>query len=87
MINLTQGHLTLYTAIKARGLSRGCADISKEELGLVTKDQWVEFCRAYHIWNGDLEDFDPNRPILGDYCVIDFVDHILMEEYVANRSL
>jgi hypothetical protein len=85
-MKLSNGHLALYEAIQRRGLSGGCSDISREELKLVTNDEWIEFCKSYHDWNGDPEDFDPKRPVLADFCVVDFVQELLITFYKEHNK-
>jgi hypothetical protein len=38
-----------------------------------TKEEKIAFCKEYHEWNGDPEDFDPNFLHLPDYAVMSFM--------------
>jgi hypothetical protein len=38
-----------------------------------THEEKVEFCRAYHDWNGDPEEFNPDHLHLPDFAVAEFL--------------
>jgi hypothetical protein len=77
-MKLNQKHLDLFEHILARGMSRGCSDLLDREIAMLTKEEWQEFGKAYHEWNGEPDDYDPNRVVVPDYGVVDFIKHTLI---------
>src|SRR5574337_345998 len=81
-MKLTDNLLTVYQMIKERGIGRICNDLNPEEEGLLSKDEWKEFLREYHNWNGDPEEFDERTNFSPmDWMVTGFVEHLLVESY------
>jgi hypothetical protein len=78
--------IELAKKIEERGIGRICNDLLPEELQMLSKEEWVNFARDYHEWNGDLEDFDPNRPVMFDFMVVSFVNHLLREQYKKTEE-
>lgn len=78
-MKLTENHIKLHKAISARGIGRICNDLLPEELSLLTKKEWVEFCQNYHQWNGDPDEFDANRPVMMDFMVMDYLNFLLYQ--------
>lgn len=82
MMELTANHLKLYISVRDRGVGRICNDLEPEEVQMLTPDQWVEFCKNYHEWNGDPQTFtERTNFVLMDFMVLDFVSHLLIENY------
>ncbi len=82
---LKSKHLELGKKIKARGIGRGCNDLLTEEIEMLNKSEWVEFCKAYHEWNGDIEEFDPKNPIMYDFMVVGFIEHLVIKHYESTK--
>lgn len=86
-MKLTENLLAVYDMIKDRGIGRICNDLNPEEEKLLTKDEWKEFLRHYHVWNGDSETFDERTNFMPmDWMVTGFVEH-LMKQSVRNSIL
>ena len=82
-MKLTKQHIELHAQILKRGIGKICNDLLPEEKNLLTKEQWVEFAGEYHKWNGDYEEFDSNRPVMFDFMVVDFINHLLINRQDA----
>lgn len=79
-MKLTDKHITLHKAILSREVGKICNDLLPEELSLLNKMEWQELCKNYHEWNGDLEEFVPTRPVMFDFMVVDYINHLLYEK-------
>lgn len=44
-----------------------------------TNQEKAEFCKGYHDWNGDPEEFDPDCLILPDYAAAEYIAHLLTQ--------
>lgn len=42
-----------------------------------SKEEWIEFVKEYHYYNGDSEAFDPNHLNLGDSAIMGFLAYKL----------
>ena len=42
-----------------------------------TTEEKIDFCRAYHHYNGDPENFDPNHLNIPDFAAMNFLAHML----------
>ena len=52
--------------------NHGCNNLP-EELLILDEEQWQELYKAYHEWNGDPEDYDPEQlGYLGDSMLMSF---------------
>jgi hypothetical protein len=83
-MKLTEQHLKLHKAIVKRGIGKCCNDLLPEEHQILSREQWIELCKNYHDWNGEPEEFDPNRPIMFDFMVVDFLNHIMYEKVLEK---
>ena len=45
-----------------------------------THKEKIEFCKGYHEWNGDPEEFSENRLYLPDFAVADYLAHLMIKE-------
>ena len=80
-MKLNKKHINLCNKIKNRGLSDGCSDLDGEEIGMLSQDEWDEFSKSYHEWNGDPEEFQEGRRMpLPDFAVLGFVWHLLTKD-------
>lgn len=80
-MKLTLKHLVLFNTISLRGIGRGCNDLEREEIALLTPDEWIEFAKAYHEWNGDPETFtERTHYILPDFAVEAYIRHLLIKD-------
>lgn len=84
MLNIK--YIELAKKIEERNIGRICNDLLPEELQMLSKEEWVNFARDYHEWNRDLENFDPNRPVMFDFMVVSFVNHLLREQYKKTEE-
>lgn len=50
-----------------------------------TLEQRKEFCIAYHNWNGDPEEFDPENLTLPDYAVASFLSDLILIDNKQKR--
>jgi hypothetical protein len=82
-MKLTKNYLDLYKSINQRGIGRICNDLERREVNMLTQDQWKEFCKAYHDWNGDPETFEERTSFyMMDFMVVNFIQDLLMEAYM-----
>lgn len=73
---LTHKHMQLHKKIHKRGLSNGCHDLMKDELAVLTAEEWKEFIEAYKEWDGCLDEEITQLP---DYAVYEFILHSLYD--------
>lgn len=53
--------------------NHGCNDVDEDFFEGWTKDQRQEFCKEWHEWNGDPDEYDPEWLSLPDYAIMDFL--------------
>jgi hypothetical protein len=87
-MNLTLKHIKLYQAVAERGEGRCCNDLEPSEVKMLTKEEWQEFAQAYHDWNGDPEEYNPEYAHhMMDFMVIGFVQNLLIDSYIESHGL
>ena len=60
---------------------RVCNDFPEQKQFFETVNDHKEFIKAFHSWNGDPEEFDPDRePHIEDFCFTEFLAHIVEKE-------
>jgi len=80
---LTRNHIDLYKMIMERGIGRACNDLDSDELAMLTIDQWQEFNKSFHDWNGDPEEYNEQWPhSMMDFMVVSYINHLLLQSYV-----
>jgi len=47
-----------------------------------TKEEKIEFCKEFHEWNGDSEEFNEDNLRLPDFAVMSFLAHKLYQTYI-----
>lgn len=77
-MKLTEKHLALFEHILQRGMCRGSSDLLQSEVAMLTKEEWQEFGKAYYDWDGEPENYDPNRVVVPDYGVVNFIKQTLI---------
>lgn len=80
-MKLNSNHIMLHKAISSRGIGRSCNDLLPDERALLTKEEWIELSQNFHNWNGSPEDFDATRPVMTDFMVLEFINHLLYKNY------
>ena len=43
-----------------------------------------EFCKGYHDWNGDPEEFSEDRLYLPDFAVADYLAHLMVKDAISS---
>lgn len=59
--------------------NHGCNDVDDAMFEGWELWERQDFCRRYHEWNGDPEEYDPNFLHIPDYAIMSFLSHILTE--------
>jgi hypothetical protein len=76
---------------KQKQLAAAMLNDYSEHLGCTSCNDWdfpedwthqeqVEFCKGYHEWNGDPEEFSENRLYLPDFAVAGYLAHLMIKE-------
>lgn len=60
--------------------NHGCNDVDEETWDGWTKRQRQAFVKAYHEWNGDPEEYHPDRLHLPDFAIMAFLAFRLRKE-------
>jgi hypothetical protein len=55
----------------------GCNDFDLSEW--LDPDEQQSFVRGFHEWNGDPEEFNPERPEMGDSCVMSYLSGLFYD--------
>lgn len=59
-----------------RFTNHGCNDFDPR----CDPQDWLDFVKAYHDWNGDPEEFDPSQPHLPDWAVMSFLAKLILDD-------
>jgi hypothetical protein len=83
-MRLADKHINLYKEIQSRGLGRGCSDLNKNEINMLSQEEWNELCKAIWDYLKDSENYEEDRVNVDDWMVVGYITHHLIDFYMKN---